>query len=153
MLPSATRTFKATYPTLAPDPVHIDSDTCIGSNVWQSDLMERVAGHYLQLVTSLVETVRRMDFALQIRSHRNTSVKTNRTGGTAGVTVSSSSPSTVSTAIVTHRKSAAWIHKLQLHHHYHHCHVCCVYDCDSGQNVFIQTIKRQIEVLDLMLVV
>ena len=101
MFPSAARTFKATYPTLAPDPVHIDSDTCIGSNVWQSDLMERVAGHYLQLVTSLVETVNQTDSALQRRSHRNTSMKTKKTGGTAGGTVSSSSPSTVSTAIAT----------------------------------------------------
>ena len=56
MFSSAARTFKVTFPTLAPDPVHIDSDTCIGSNVCQSDLMERVTGHYLQLVTSLVET-------------------------------------------------------------------------------------------------
>jgi hypothetical protein len=60
MFSSAARTFKVTFPTLAPDPVHIDSDTCIGSNVCQSDLMERVTGHYLQLVTSLVETVKQM---------------------------------------------------------------------------------------------
>ena len=42
-----------------------------------------------------------MDSALQRRSNRNTSMKTNQTGGTAGGTVSSSSPSTVSTAIAT----------------------------------------------------
>jgi hypothetical protein len=42
-----------------------------------------------------------MDSALQRRSHRNTSMKTNKTGGTSGGTVSSSSPSTVSTAIAT----------------------------------------------------
>jgi hypothetical protein len=38
---------------------------------------------------------------LQRRSHRNTSMKTNKTGGTSGGTVSSSSPSTVSIAIAT----------------------------------------------------
>jgi hypothetical protein len=101
MFPSAARTLKAKCPTLAPDPVHIDSDTCIGSNVCQSDLMERVTGHYLQLVTSLVETVRQLDSALQRRSHRNILMKTNKTGGTSGSTVRSSSPSTVLTSIAT----------------------------------------------------
>ena len=42
-----------------------------------------------------------MDSAFQRRSHGNTSMSTNKTGGTSGGTVSSSSPSTVSTAIAT----------------------------------------------------